>query len=426
MQMKAYTLTTGLCAILSTCLPSITSAQQPLAPAQSSTNTDAIKRDDLRYDGKSFAEWRRYLRTELKLERRKEGLKALVEFAHNGYTTEATKYFVETFGKYPWRKITQGKIELTTDEENYLVAVNKSLRKLNRKAMEKQIAQALNHANENVRYFAAYYILTWAEGSQWQIPSQHRNAFVYTTPEPLVMRSQMLETIVSAQLSKEAIIVLGICAADGRHQKQFAAIFADAQHAQRATQRALTMLQSTINVERYAASALLGEIGPPARAAIPALKSLVADSDWNVRTQVIDSLEEIGGHGKNEIPKLIRSIDNAKLADRPRLLWNLHQTQHVARLLLPYLIRNYNTNKHHLRSRRFDNPHIDMVIACIDLWEKMGPSAKAAMPVLYDIMQNGQHLGRNATMNAAQAIERISGQRSKVYTFPVPGPFPGR
>jgi beta-lactamase regulating signal transducer with metallopeptidase domain/HEAT repeat protein/protein involved in polysaccharide export with SLBB domain len=48
-----------------------------------------IPKEDLRYDGKSFDQWRRELLTELKPEKRVEGISAMAEFGANGYGEEA-------------------------------------------------------------------------------------------------------------------------------------------------------------------------------------------------------------------------------------------------------------------------------------------------------------------------------------------------
>ncbi len=51
----------------------------------------APKREDLRYDGKSFEEWAKYVRIELKPERRAAAMEALGTFGTAGYAKEATE-----------------------------------------------------------------------------------------------------------------------------------------------------------------------------------------------------------------------------------------------------------------------------------------------------------------------------------------------
>src|SRR5262245_2736749 len=60
----------------------------------------SIKREELRYDSKSFDEWRRILLTELKPERRVEALKAVRAFAGKGYGTEAAEAAIAVMADY--------------------------------------------------------------------------------------------------------------------------------------------------------------------------------------------------------------------------------------------------------------------------------------------------------------------------------------
>jgi len=54
-----------------------------------------IAKEDLRYEGKDFDEWRSYLRTELKPERRAEAMRALGAFGVKGYAKDATVTILE-------------------------------------------------------------------------------------------------------------------------------------------------------------------------------------------------------------------------------------------------------------------------------------------------------------------------------------------
>jgi hypothetical protein len=61
-----------------------------------------IKREQLRYDKRTFEEWRHELLTELKATRRVEALKALLAFAANGYAAEAANAALQATGAYKW------------------------------------------------------------------------------------------------------------------------------------------------------------------------------------------------------------------------------------------------------------------------------------------------------------------------------------
>jgi hypothetical protein len=58
-----------------------------------------VKKEDLRYSGKSFDQWRLYLRTELNPKMRIEALDAFTAFGTHGYAKEATHAILESIRK---------------------------------------------------------------------------------------------------------------------------------------------------------------------------------------------------------------------------------------------------------------------------------------------------------------------------------------
>jgi HEAT repeat protein len=65
----------------------------------------APRKEELRYDGKSFEAWRAYARTELKPERCVEAVEALTVFGINGYGDEAAATILEVTARFlerPW------------------------------------------------------------------------------------------------------------------------------------------------------------------------------------------------------------------------------------------------------------------------------------------------------------------------------------
>jgi hypothetical protein len=56
----------------------------------------------LRYNGKTFDEWRTIWQTELSTGKRTEAVKALAAFGSSGQGTEATEAILEVVGQYDW------------------------------------------------------------------------------------------------------------------------------------------------------------------------------------------------------------------------------------------------------------------------------------------------------------------------------------
>ncbi len=74
---------------------------QPKPNRNAATNTDAPPdKSNLRYDGKSFDEWRGVWKTELSTEKRLEAVKALAAFGRAGYGKEATEAILDVAGEY--------------------------------------------------------------------------------------------------------------------------------------------------------------------------------------------------------------------------------------------------------------------------------------------------------------------------------------
>jgi hypothetical protein len=80
-------------------------ALTPLAAAESPApkKDPALKREDFRYDGKTFDDWARYMMTELKSEKRIDAIRAMVAFATRGYADEASAALVDMLKGYQER-----------------------------------------------------------------------------------------------------------------------------------------------------------------------------------------------------------------------------------------------------------------------------------------------------------------------------------
>jgi hypothetical protein len=82
-------------------IPTATHCNPPGASeAENPADPSAVKKEDLRYDGKPFSYWRNYGRTELKAERRIDFLRAMAAFGLNGYAEEATLAIIELLPGY--------------------------------------------------------------------------------------------------------------------------------------------------------------------------------------------------------------------------------------------------------------------------------------------------------------------------------------
>jgi hypothetical protein len=70
-----------------------------------SPDPDGAQKPNLRYDGKTFDEWRNAWQTELSTAKRLEAVKALAAFGANGYGKDAAEAILEVAGQYDWTSI---------------------------------------------------------------------------------------------------------------------------------------------------------------------------------------------------------------------------------------------------------------------------------------------------------------------------------
>ena len=84
-------------------------AKLPAADANPYAALTATDNSPLRYDGKTFDEWRTAWKTELSTEKRLEAVKALAAFGANGYGKEAAEAIVEVAGQYDWTSLGENK-----------------------------------------------------------------------------------------------------------------------------------------------------------------------------------------------------------------------------------------------------------------------------------------------------------------------------
>lgn len=105
-----------------------------------------VPRERLRYGGKSFAEWHEQFFTDLKPEVRMEVLKAMGAFGANGYTEEAAKVILDAMRTYDMEN-------RDADDLKVIEAAQQALRKIGPPALPFLVA-ALKDRNRNVRLFA--------------------------------------------------------------------------------------------------------------------------------------------------------------------------------------------------------------------------------------------------------------------------------
>ncbi|MGH7171856.1 MAG: HEAT repeat domain-containing protein [Gemmataceae bacterium] len=310
-------------------------------PASNKPAAAAIKREDLRYGGKDFHQWRRELVTELKPAIRIDGLTALRAFGCNGYGDEATQAILDMMRGY------DPLIENTSEEDAPVVQAGyKAIHKIGAAAVP-ALTAAVKNENRNVRRFAITSLGRLGRDAQAAIPA--------------LLQALKKEDLLARRLATDAVGMIG------RGNKEVVAALIEA-------------LKDNTNDVRDAAASALGDLGESAKPAIPALLKALSDKDDGVRIMAIQSLQQIGA-GAKAVPAVIRLLrdENGNVWQRAfRYLQNLKPEE--AKEAIPALIAIVKTK---------DDPRIPKALAIL---KSMGPKAKEAIPALNELLRREEEL----------------------------------
>lgn len=124
--------------------------QRPFAAIKATL--PAIPREELRYDGKSFEEWQRVFRTELKTERRTEAVGAMLVFAENGYAPEAVETVIAVLNTYK-------PVVPNQPEHDLFRAIENMLERADPNTTSEQLLKVLNDSDSNAAQRVALTVL---------------------------------------------------------------------------------------------------------------------------------------------------------------------------------------------------------------------------------------------------------------------------
>jgi len=163
----------------------------------------------------------------------------------------------------------------------------------------------------------------------------------------------------------------------------------------RRVKRFIAELQLPDAVDRLHAAESLGEIGPEAEAAGPALiKALRHDEDVAVRTSATKALGKIGPEAKAAVPALIKALEHDKDADvRCSAASALGEIGAEAKAAVPALIKALEHDK-----------DADVRRSAGSALGGIGPEAKAAVPALIKALEQDEHT--RVRRSAAEALAR--------------------
>jgi hypothetical protein len=279
-------------------------------------------KEAMRYDGKPFAYWRDYLRTELKDERRAEGIRAMAAFGTKGYATSASAAIVEVVKDYTEDAYPGGERPKKPEQQVIAEALN---------AVEKMGSPALDvflqHANHpNVRTFVEHGSwIGWDNGSRIPVsPSALRNLIRAAQGDEAGLRHFAVGKLGRAMDGDERFKQEAVKAVLGEGQKFIQALIATAE-------------EGPDWYSSHGLDAILKALGPRARAAIPSLvKAELRGGSWK------EAIQSIEADPAPLVPLLTKGLTDEKASVRRKAAWWLGDLAAKAAPAIPALMRGLN------------------------------------------------------------------------------------
>jgi HEAT repeat protein len=285
-------------------------------------------RESLRYDGKRFEEWRTVWRFELKPAIRIEAIKALSTLGARGYGKEAALDIVEIRKQYHRT--------FDADEQEIAQAASRALLRIGAPAVS-VLAEELKKGDTDDRRFAARQLDYFASLARPVVPEL---LAAMKDKDPTV-RSYALEAVRQVDGKSE------------RFRKALIAILADE--------------SSDI---RGLAAARLGEFGPEASDAVPALVRLLSTKP-PIRHQAAVALISIAPDDKDVIMALLPFLNDD--VSREQVLFLLSRLGPNAKAAVPELIEAF---------KKYPNYRGSIA----DALGNIGPAAREAIPALKEAL----------------------------------------
>jgi HEAT repeat protein/beta-lactamase regulating signal transducer with metallopeptidase domain len=309
-------------------------------------------REDLRYGGKSFGQWRRELTTELKPAVRVEGIKALSAFGANGYATEAVEAILEVMNGYHGHTLSDPEDRPVYDAAKW--ACNKI-----GPAAVPALRKGLGDTRKNVRTFA---VLALQFMGPMARPADAALVERIKDEDPDI-RYDAIEAVVRADPKVKGLVPALVAA-----------------------------LKDEVPRVRERAALALGQVGPGALPAAPALVEALKDPEANVRLQALRSLDRIGFRDESLTPALAARVKDDNEVIRLEAVQYLTELGPKAAGAVPALVG----------ALAEDVTGVNAILALAAI----GPDAKAAVPALNAMLPGAREGVRGEIIKALSKINK--------------------
>ena len=372
-----------------------------------------IRKEQLRYAGKSFEQWREQLLTELMPKVRIESLKVLIVFAHHGYAAETTAALLELGRGYEtWLELEERENEgafesksfLSNDEEAGEGAVYETAASAVvtiGPAAVPILRSGLKEESRAVRFFALYAMGKMKGYAKEAVP----DLVEITQGRDLELRRCALD-ILGKVGAKDKRVLPPLRAALKDKEKRVRCTALDAiielgpDIGGPASADILETLKDRESEVREKALEALKKTGLSAKAVPPLLKA-IQDADAEVQHQAYLCLQQLGPQGKEAVPALIANLKRLPSGDDKK------QDRRIrgGRMTIgdpsveAYLLERFDELSH-----------------VIETLGAIGPDAKEAIPVLKKMLDK---VNQTQKEKITEALKKIAGEKpASLYPTP--------
>jgi HEAT repeat protein/beta-lactamase regulating signal transducer with metallopeptidase domain len=344
-----------------------------------------VKKEMLRYGGKSFEDWRKELVTELKPELRAEGIKALSTFGAHGYAKEAVAIILEEARSYNSLGVDQG-------DQLVLEAARSGLTKIGPEAVGPLIEE-LTNGTRNGRLFALSALARLGGNAKPAGPAVARAI----TDKDFHVRTGAISALPSIDGNEPgAVPALVKALKDEYRPNRGEAVAALTRIGPQNKQVIPALLEALKNEDahtRYQAVVQLTNMDIKSRAFDSSFIEALKDMDHRIRDQAWFGLQRRHPDAKTIAPLLLEALKGGDVNLRYNLINYLTQLGPDAKDAVPALIKALQVGK--------DNERLQAVVAL----SNVGPGAREAVPSLTALIQDENS---NISNNALSALKRIN------------------
>ncbi len=266
-------------------------------------------KEALRYDGKSFDQWRTMLLTELKPERRCEAIKALAAFGVKDYGPEAATAIVEAVRGYKITTILAPLNDAEKDDDGKVIlSAVAGLKKIGMPALP-VLVKALKQDSAEGRRFAVAALGEMGPDANSAIPQLATALEDESSPVSDAALRAGYQQIITEDDAKVAFLMKAINArATDVRSQAITWLGSEGKNAKPAIPKLLVAVKDKVFTVRWAALEALVAVEADRKVALATVTTALKDEEPNVRLAALKFVQYAGPEARDAVPALIEAL----------------------------------------------------------------------------------------------------------------------